>query len=161
MAIKNTLFGGSLNWSEGNLGLPADFNDTFGAIGTIIINGTTALTVPIGTVVLWHKSLTGIPSLPGGWAECDGSTISDADSPMNGQALPSLLSTRLYLRGNTTSGGTGGTTTHSHTTSSAGTDSAYSPSPIAYNAVGNPNAGTDTQNHEPPYITMTPIMRVK
>lgn len=66
---------------------------------------------PIGTILPWAKTLTGTPALPTGWAECDGSTISDADSPYNGVAVPNLLSANRFLRGNTTSGGTGGSAT--------------------------------------------------
>lgn len=38
---------------------------------------------PIGTIVAWAKGLAGVPSLPGTWAECDGSTV-------NGIVLPDL-----------------------------------------------------------------------
>ncbi|MFA5857623.1 MAG: hypothetical protein WC955_01000 [Elusimicrobiota bacterium] len=65
---------------------------------------------PIGSIVAWHKSLSGVPSLPAGWVECTGGTVSDVDSPINGQAIPDLNSEKyaggrgLYLRGGTTSG---------------------------------------------------------
>ena len=77
--------------------------------------------VPVGAILAWAKNLTGVPALPAGFAECDGSVISDGDSPMDGQTLPDLNGSE-FLRGNTTSGGTGGGTTgagsaHTHTTS--------------------------------------------
>lgn len=77
---------------------------------------------PIGAVIAWLKTLSGTPALPGGWVECNGQTISDGDSAYNGVTLPNLNSTNRFLRGSTTSGGTGGTdnqtasgTTGSHT----------------------------------------------
>ena len=161
MAVRNTLFGGGTsNWTSGDIATVTDLNDTFGTLGTALINATNSLTVPIGTIIMWHKSLVGIPTLPSGWCECDGSVLSDAASPMNGNTLPSLETTRLFLRGNSTSGGTGGSATHSHTYSQTSTESVYSPSPIAYNATYSASGSTDSQNNEPPYILMVPIIRV-
>jgi len=54
------------------------------------------------------------PTLPDGWVECDGSTLSDSDSPYNGATLPDLNSTQRFLRGSDTSGTTGGSDTHTH-----------------------------------------------
>lgn len=74
-------------------------------------NAVTGL-VPIGSVMAWHKSFTGTPSLPDGWLEANGQVVSDADSVYNGQTLPNLNAsgggTQRFLRGATTSGGTGG-----------------------------------------------------
>jgi hypothetical protein len=69
--------------------------------------------VPVGSVIAWHKSLSGTPSLPTGWAECNGQTISDASSPYNGQSIPNMNGTFTTLPGTTSSGGRfirGGTT---------------------------------------------------
>jgi hypothetical protein len=67
---------------------------------------------PVGTIVAWAKSLTGVPVLPAGWHECDGSVVSDVNSPLNGTTLPNLNSgTQRFLRGSTTSGTTGGADT--------------------------------------------------
>jgi hypothetical protein len=66
--------------------------------------------MPIGSIAAWNKSMTGVPSLPSGWVECNGQTLSDAGSPLNGQVIPDLnnaVSAGLkgrFLRGNTTSG---------------------------------------------------------
>lgn len=59
---------------------------------------------PIGSIVAWHKSLSGVPSLPGNWAECNGQTISDSDSPLDGVTLPDLNGEKRFLRGDSTSG---------------------------------------------------------
>ncbi len=77
--------------------------------------------VPVGAVVAWLKSFTGVPqTLPIGWLECDGSVISDGDSPMDGQTLPDLNGDNRFLRGETTSGGTGGSETHNHSPTQEG-----------------------------------------
>lgn len=76
----------------------------------------------VGTVKSYLKSFTAIPSnnLTAFWKECDGSSLSDAESPLNGQTLPNLnAGTYRILRGAATSGGTGGGDTHSHQVSTA------------------------------------------
>jgi len=68
--------------------------------------------VPIGTIVAWHKSMSGTPVLPEGWVECNGQTIDDPASPYNGQAVPNLnsavqdgsINSGMFLRGGPTSG---------------------------------------------------------
>ena len=71
-----------------------------------------ATSTPIGSIIAWLKSFTNTPSIPSGWVECDGSVLSDADSVYNGATLPDLNGGE-FLRGDTTSGGTGGSSTHS------------------------------------------------
>jgi len=92
-----------------------------------------AIFVPIGGIISWAKTLTGVPALPNSYLECDGAVISDADSPLNGETLPNLNgatdATKKFLRGNTTSGSTGGSATHGH---SSGTGS----STIAFDTYG-------------------------
>ena len=74
---------------------------------------------PIGIIMPWLKSLLHTPQvLPTGWVECDGSVLSDADSLYDGDTLPDLNGGE-FMRGNATSGGTGGSDTanleHFHT----------------------------------------------
>lgn len=78
---------------------------------TLVTSGSITLKgFPIGVVIPWHKSMTGVAPLPDGWLECNGQTISDAASPMNGQAVPNLNSQVYaggrgrYIRGGATSG---------------------------------------------------------
>lgn len=52
---------------------------------------------PIGAIVAWHKNLTGVPALPAEWLECNGQTVSDAGSPLNGQVIPDLNGTPANL----------------------------------------------------------------
>ncbi|MEQ9365612.1 MAG: LamG domain-containing protein, partial [Leptospirales bacterium] len=46
--------------------------------------------LPLGTIMAWHKDLTGTPPLPVGWVECNGQIINETASPYNGQTLPDL-----------------------------------------------------------------------
>lgn len=65
---------------------------------------------PLGSIIAWHKSMTGTPSLQDGWVECNGQTINDAASPYNGRTIPNLNSNNtykgrgLFLRGGISSG---------------------------------------------------------
>ena len=93
-----------------------------GLMADTLITGTTLVEkesrsigdVPIGGIVSWAKTLTGVPNLAEGWVECDGSVLVDALSPLNGQTIPDLNG-GIFLRGDTTSGGTGGATSAAHT----------------------------------------------
>ena len=69
--------------------------------------------VPIGSVVAWFKSLTTTPPLLPNYVECNGQVLADGDSPLNGETIPNLNANR-FLRGQATSGGTGGSETHRH-----------------------------------------------
>ena len=70
--------------------------------------------VPIGSIIAWHGNMPGVPGLPAGWVQCNGGTVSDAASPMNGAIIPNLNSATTsqsgdasrgrFLRGSTTSG---------------------------------------------------------
>ena len=95
-------------------------------VGSILQFG---IQVPIGVILPWAKTITGVPALPSGFIECDGSTVSDPESPLDGQAVPNLnAGTYRMLRGASTSGGTGGADTHTHTFSAtSGTPSANNP----------------------------------
>jgi len=105
---------------------------------------------PIGTIVAWLKNYTNTPSLPEGWVECNGQVINDAESPYNGQTAPNLNGNNRFLRGNTTSGGTGGSETHSHGRTTGGnlSDDIHT-------------TAMTTVNHLPPYYNVVWIMRIK
>ncbi|MCI0530361.1 MAG: hypothetical protein L0Y74_00175, partial [candidate division Zixibacteria bacterium] len=75
---------------------------------------TTGLIVPIGAVVAWLKTYANTPPLPPNFVECAGQLLIDPQSPFHGQTIPTLTGGR-FLRGATSSGATGGVTTHSHT----------------------------------------------
>jgi len=76
-----------------------------------------AVLPPIGSIIGWAKSLTGVPALPDGWVEANGQSLSDAASPLNGQTIPDLNGAeneQRFLRGCETSGSTGGSDEHCH-----------------------------------------------
>ena len=78
------------------------------------VNFIKSMVCPIGSVVSWLKTFTNTPALPDGWVECDGSTLSDSDSPYDGQVIPDLNG-GIFLEGQATSGATGGAATMAHT----------------------------------------------
>lgn len=74
-----------------------------------ILNGGAGM--PLGTIIAWHKSLTGTPNLPDGWVECNGQILNDPFSAYNGQTMPDLNNPKeswnmkgSFLRGDTSSG---------------------------------------------------------
>ncbi len=138
MAVPNT-------FSAGTLAKSAEVNENFAwAAG------------PIGTVQSWLKSYTNTPTLPDSWVECNGQTLSDGDSVYDGQVIPDLNGDNRFLRGNSTSGGTGGSETHTHsiatTTSGLSGGTGYSVSTT------NVTGSTSTL---PTYYEIVYIMRVK
>jgi len=134
--------------------------DGMGAIAnTVIWNDVGIGIVPIGSVVAWLKNITGIPPLLPSFVQCDGQTLSDGDSPLNGQVIPDLNgssdATRRFLRGNDTAGGSGGSDTHTHTVvNSMGADT-FGPD----NAVAAQT--TSSASSFPPYWDVVWIIRVK
>lgn len=80
-----------------------------------VADGTTELYIDIvqddrdavGTIKAIHLDLSGVPELTAFWQLCDGTTISDAESPINGETVRDLNANNEFLRGADTSGGTG------------------------------------------------------
>ena len=62
----------------------------------------------VGMIKSYAKSFTGVPSnnVTAFWVECDGSALSDAESPLNGETLPDLNGDAQFLYGAATSGST-------------------------------------------------------
>ena len=120
--------------------------------------------VPIGSFLPWHKSFANTPALPYGWVECNGQVLSDSRSPYDGQTIPNLNGDNRFLRGNTTSGGTGGSTTHNHTGSTGGQSGMISDNFSMHDIqrwTGNHTHGISADEHLPPYIDVVWVMRVK
>jgi hypothetical protein len=114
---------------------------------------------PLGAIIAWHKSFSkNIPALPANWAECNGQQITDKTSPLYGLTLPNLNNSitspgaNRFLRGNTTSGTTGGALTHTHPTVNQLVASGTAVTMVQ---------GLQTANHEPPYMDVVWIMRIK
>lgn len=90
----------------------------------MVIYGTRGI-VPIGGVVGYLCSFSCMPALCSQgryeWVAVAGQSISDVESPLNGQTLPDLNGTtdadKKFLRGANASGGTGGSSTHVHSNS--------------------------------------------
>lgn len=69
-------------------------------------------TVPIGGIIPFHPNIASPAlSVPDNFAPCNGATISDSESPLNGLTLPNLNGSAYgssgrgrYLRGGSTSG---------------------------------------------------------
>lgn len=157
MAFYKWLTTGELNWADGQVLTAADLNGS--------IDETTP---PIGGIIAWLKSFTGVPAtLPAGWVECDGSVLSDADSPLNGETIPDLNGDNRFLRGNSTSGSTGGAETmaHTHTYQGSGlNDAGGGAHNDSFNsgtdAVHTSSAASNTENR-PPFYTVVWIIRIK
>lgn len=123
---------------------------------------------PIGTILPWLKSYTNTPSIPTGWVECDGSTLSDSDSVYDGQTLPDLNGDNSFLRGSSTSGSTGGSETHTHSnvTSASGVrlhinGTGFVTTSGSPASNGNSNSVTSATSTLPTYYEVVYIMRVK
>lgn len=70
-------------------------------------------TLPLGTILAWHRDVAGNPELPDGWVECNGQIVDDPLSPFH--QLPNIVpnlndprqgwnSQGSFLRGGATSG---------------------------------------------------------
>lgn len=80
-------------------------------------NALSNFIAPIGSILAWAKNIKEGFTLPTGWVECNGQTLNDAESVLNGIVIPNLNGQNRFLRGNATSGATGGEETHTLTIS--------------------------------------------
>lgn len=111
------------------LGNSGAISSTRSAVQVGIARSTGALCIMIkqddeaivGTTRFVDKSLTGHPAnyLSAFWVELTGQTLSDAESPYDGQTLVDMQGTQRFIRSGTTSGTTAGSDTHSHSISLA------------------------------------------
>ncbi len=62
------------------------------------------LSVPIGSIIAWNKSMPETPPLPVGWVECNGQVLSDSESPYDGATMPDLNGQGRLLFGGSISG---------------------------------------------------------
>jgi hypothetical protein len=130
--------------------------DSWASGGYIIITGhpgSTSGSQQFGTKISGQIFSNNFANLSTNWVECNGQVLSDAESLLNGLTIPNLNGDNRTLRGNATSGGTGGAETHSHTASSVRGDGGFT----FYTA----NNVTGTSSSWPPYMNVVWIMRVK
>jgi hypothetical protein len=142
----------------------SDFNQSISVDGSVdagqgfLVNGLPIAVVPIGGILPFHKSLSGVPSLPVNFVECNGQTLSDGASPLNGQVIPDLngsSGSKRFLRGATTSGGTGGADSHIHSLTTTGLSICTGSSPFASTST------TGSASSLPSYFETVMVMRVK
>ncbi len=131
--------------------------------------------VPIGCILGWAKTIAGVPALNDGFVECSGQVLSDGDSPIDGQTIPDLNGSNYFLRGNSTSGGTGGESTHvltdaempsHHHSFPKGSGSGSGPVQNSDGGSGSTQdtdtKGSDTAHeNKPPFYNVVWVMRVK
>jgi hypothetical protein len=120
--------------------------------------------VMVGGVVAWLKSYTNVPSLPPEYVECNGQTLTDSQSVYNTQTIPDLngyggTTTRRFLRGSTSSGGTGGADTHTHTKTSTSND-VCGVTPCRCYLLGCASI-INSSSHIPSFYGVVFVMRVK
>ncbi|MFC7358466.1 hypothetical protein ACFQO1_12265 [Jejudonia soesokkakensis] len=117
----NTAAEGLLIYNTNELVIEGDgkgfyyFNTALGKWEKILTPKSTVGVFPIGSIIPWHNRID-FPTLTlsEGWQLCDGSLISDTDSPLAGLSTPNLngnttstsgdTSSGRYLRGSVTSG---------------------------------------------------------
>ena len=146
---------------------------------TAVADLTSGQRVPVGCILAWWKSNAKTPSIPSGFVECNGQVLSDAESVYDGETIPNLNAGNRFLRGNTTSGGTGGESTHTLTTNEmpnhthnfywtisqqVQSGSNYQQLQSGYSTVagvtGDTGGGAAHEN-KPPYFNVVWIIRIK
>jgi len=72
-----------------------------GPQGSMGAQGPEGISVPIAGVCAWFKNL--YSTLPTNFVECNGQTLSDGESPLNGMTIPNL-NDGYFVRGSATAG---------------------------------------------------------
>jgi len=127
---------GNINWTDQSTGL-----------------------IPIGAVTSWLKNFPNVPPLSDNFVECNGQVLDDSSSIFNGQTIPNLNGENRFLRGNSASGGIGGSENHQHTTNIPGTGAGSTGGQITVGSSGS-FASSDASNL-PFYYEVVWIIRIK
>jgi hypothetical protein len=115
--------------------------------------------VPIGAILPWAKnSFNAVLTLPENFLECNGQTVNDGESPMDGEALPDL--TGRFLRGAALSGDSGGADSHTHDVDLGGS-SAGDPGASGGSTAPLGTYATTSASTLPPYYEVVLVMRIK
>lgn len=94
---------------------------TINAAGVVVhtadLTSINTIDIPVGGIIWWYKDLPGVPALPSGWVECNGQTLNDPESLLDGRVIPNINGQGYFIRGNATSGTiqTSQNLSHSHT----------------------------------------------
>jgi len=121
-------------------------------------------TPPVGTIIPWTKSISGVPqTLPYGFVEANGQTLSDEESPWNGETLPDLNGDNRFLRGSSTSGSTGGQESvdfeHTHTIGTTRFNDVNANH--AMTSVGPISGMTNPVENRPPFYNIVWLIKVR
>lgn len=159
-------FGGKIDWGQAEVetnpnGSEEGFAGWDSSGDPTVRTAPPSDAAPVGCVMAWLKSYTNTPSLPSGWVECDGSVLNDAASVYDGQTLPDLNGDNRFLRGNSTSGGTGGSETHTHVQTDAGNFILGGSGCSGADGGAKSGGTTDATSTLPTYYEVVWIMRVK
>ena len=137
----------------------------------------TVVNVPIAGAIPFFSHISGSPTLPANFVACDGQTLDNDLSPLDGQVIPNLNGLNSFLRGNSTSGATGGSATHSlsaaengphsHTVTGFNDVSGNTEINTSSNGSGSSHAeatsltgGGAAHNNEPQYMNCVWVMRI-
>jgi len=115
-------------------------NDATGAWATVMaIDSPTVLSLSVDIFPAQPVAyrIFDTPSIPVGWVECNGNVINDALSRWDGLNAPDLNGTPSFMRGNTESGGVGGSETHLHSVSLPLTPTDTGSGAVCYGAATN------------------------
>ena len=125
------------------------------------IDSNTTLSIDSNIMVSGEAYIIYAPlTLQAGWVECNGQTLSDANSTFNGYVIPDLNAssgTARFLRGSQTSGTIGGTETHTHTTPSGAEDDGG----VCFSRFAASSTATGATSTLPSYYEVVFILRVK
>lgn len=93
------------NPSVGQHGVPRTADETRPTNFSVVwILNASAGSMPIGSIVAWHRDFANTRALASGWVECNGQVLNDPGSAYDGQTIPDLNAGARFLRGGTTSG---------------------------------------------------------
>ena len=120
----------------------------------------------VGTIKAYLADISGIPSnnLTAFWQLMDGTTISDSESPLDGQTVRDLNANNEFLRGADTSGGTGGSTTTGTVTTGSNkwTNITEGGQGLDLTAQAQSDAGNHSHKAtQPPFLDVVWIIKIK
>lgn len=135
--------------------------------------------VPVGGIIPFDKDLEASLQEEENFVPCDGRTINDSESPLDGLTIPNLNGDNRFLRGNSSTGATGGADlvtlgssempSHSHTTDAisgivdgGGEDAeSFADGTGSTDATIDPTGNDSAHENRPPYYDVIYVIRIK